>query len=103
VRAKIHELIDRLDDDILQPALHAAIDALPDDAVPRVLKRMLNERYLHPQFGFRPALIRGQLRKSQGQPRNRPLRDAHQALDVIRPSLALDGGRLEQPTPGPGK
>jgi len=41
VRAKLHQLIDRLDDDILQPALHAAIETLPDDAVPQVLRRML--------------------------------------------------------------
>jgi hypothetical protein len=41
LRAKLHELIDRLDDDILQPALHAAIDSLSDDAVPQVLRRML--------------------------------------------------------------
>ena len=44
VRTKLHELIDRLDDDILQPALHAAVDSLPDEAVPRVLRRMLRKQ-----------------------------------------------------------
>ena len=44
MRAKIHELIDQLDDDILQPVLHKAIDTLPDEAVPRVLKRLLRKK-----------------------------------------------------------
>jgi hypothetical protein len=47
MRAKLHDLIDRLDDDILQPALHAAIDTLRDDAVPGALRRMLHERAPH--------------------------------------------------------
>jgi hypothetical protein len=47
VRSKLHQLIDRLDDDILQPALHAAIDTLPDEAVPQVLRRMLREQVTH--------------------------------------------------------
>jgi hypothetical protein len=53
VRATLHQLIDRLDDDILQPALHAAIDTLSDDAVPRVLKRMLQEQVPTPPDQFR--------------------------------------------------
>jgi hypothetical protein len=45
VRAKLHQLIDRLDDDILGPALHAAIDTLPDEVVPQVLRRMLQRTW----------------------------------------------------------
>ena len=44
MRNKLHELIDELQDDILQPALHAAMDTLHDDAVPRALTRMLRRR-----------------------------------------------------------
>jgi hypothetical protein len=54
VRAKIHQLIDRLDDDILRPALHAAIDTLSDDAVPQVLRRMLQHAPAQPK-PTRPA------------------------------------------------
>ena len=48
MRAKLHELIDQLDDDILQPALHKAVDTLPDEAVPRALKRLLGKRMIFP-------------------------------------------------------
>ncbi len=44
MRIKLHDLIDELDDDLLQPVLHKAIDTLPDEAVPRVLKRLLHKR-----------------------------------------------------------
>jgi hypothetical protein len=55
VRTKIHELIDRLDDDILQPALHAAVDSLPDEAVPRVLRRMLRKQKATANLGAAPT------------------------------------------------
>jgi hypothetical protein len=44
MRAKLHELIDQLDDDILLPVLHKTIDTLPDETVPRVLKRLLRKK-----------------------------------------------------------
>jgi len=39
-REEIHQLIDQLDDDELQPALHAAVDTLPEDIVTTFLNRM---------------------------------------------------------------
>jgi hypothetical protein len=39
-RAELHDFIDRLDDDLAKPGLHATIDALPEELVPVVLNRM---------------------------------------------------------------
>jgi hypothetical protein len=39
-RAELHDFIDKLDDDLARPGLHATIDALPEELVPVVLNRM---------------------------------------------------------------
>jgi hypothetical protein len=39
-RAELHDFIDKLDDDLAKPGLHATIDALPEELVAVVLDRM---------------------------------------------------------------
>jgi hypothetical protein len=39
-RAELHDFIDKLDDDLARPGLHATIDTLPAELVPVVLNRM---------------------------------------------------------------
>ena len=49
---ELHQFIDQLDDDIIGPAFHAAVDTLPDQIVPAALKRLsyLRERVTDPNL-----------------------------------------------------
>jgi hypothetical protein len=71
VRAKLHQLIDRLDDDILRPALHAAIETLPDEVVPQVLKRML-QPWPARGAGFRTLYAPTRPKPARPAPKPRP-------------------------------
>jgi hypothetical protein len=49
-REELHRVIDRLYDDQLVPALHAAVDTLPDDLIPDVLARMKAQQQRLPPY-----------------------------------------------------
>jgi hypothetical protein len=52
LRAKLHEFIYRLGDEILQLALHAAVDSLTHNEVPQLLGRMLHHEVSASQIKF---------------------------------------------------
>jgi hypothetical protein len=49
-REELHQVIEALDDDLLVPALHAAVASLPDYLIPHVLARIEAQQQRLPPY-----------------------------------------------------